>query len=168
MIVSLDAADNLRARELAELRVEKWRETPHRYGLDANAWSASREASAIGAEIALARALGIEWTGDANPGRAGDVGPHEVRQTRYQSGRLLLHRDGDDPRRRFFLVVGELPVYRIVGHIRAADGFELGEERELQRGRPCVCVEQRDLTPFDRRDFDLIGNYHADAVGSTV
>ena len=49
-------------------------------------------------ELALAKHLGVYWTGSSGEGPGpGDVGDYEVRTTTHAKGRLIVHkRDGDD------------------------------------------------------------------------
>lgn len=95
----------------------------------ANLWDIDIEAA--GAELAVAKAMGVYWTGICGyPEPAGDVGGLEVRSTKRMDGRLILHdRDKDDA--PYILVRGAMPIYQIVGWIYGRDGKQ---ERYLFHG----------------------------------
>ena len=107
------------------------------------------EIEAVGAEIAVGCSIGRRWEDVETPDYSGDVGEGvQVRHT--QHGRyLLLHgpesvasgerEDRDD--HDFFLVTGMFPEYIVVGWATGARGKRIGEVKELQRGRPCICVD---------------------------
>lgn len=116
-----------------------------RYGRDAKAHTVELEVEAIGAEIAVARQIGREWVDTDRPDYDGDVGPGvQVRHTRHLNGRLILH-EGDHDDHDFFLVIGTYPSLAVVGWISGAEGKRVGVVRELQRGRPCICVDGEHL-----------------------
>lgn len=76
---------------------------------------------AIG-ELAVARALGIEWTRQTFRTRHdGDAGGHEVRATIYDAGALILHPDDPD-HRYFYLVTGRPPIVDVRGWILGSNG----------------------------------------------
>lgn len=121
------------------------RNTPHRWNRppirDLNL-----EVEAIGAEIATARVLGLDWQDKSiEEDRDGDIqGGIQVRFTNYPTGRLLLH-DSDNDDHVFFLVTGNYPNYVVQGWVPCDEGKAVGSVRELQPGRPAICVEQEDL-----------------------
>lgn len=83
----------------------------------------NRHQQGAAAEMAVAKALGVYWdmVVDYTPNLV-DIQPNiEVRTTTRSNGSLIIHpEDSDD--RLFYLVVGELPSYNVVGSIRGADG----------------------------------------------
>lgn len=116
-----------------------------RYGRDASTHTVELEIEAIGAEIEVARLIGREWIDTDRPDYDGDVGPGvQVRHTRHLRGRLILHA-GDRDEHDFFLVVGTYPALEVIGWITGAEGKAVGKVKELQPGRPCICVEQDQL-----------------------
>lgn len=71
-------------------------------------------------EMAVARHLQCYWSGKGEF-RGFDVGTVQVRTTRHEDGRLILHpKDNDD--HQFWLVTGINGVYRIRGWIYGFDG----------------------------------------------
>jgi hypothetical protein len=114
----------------------------HRYGAkDTNAWQMSIE-GAMG-ECALAKHLGIFWS-KGTPG-ATDVGPHDVRQTHYANGQLIVH-PTDDDNRRFYLVTGLLGKYAIHGYMHGKDAKQQKYWADPQNtGRWAYFVPQSDL-----------------------
>ena len=72
------------------------------------------------AEIALARALHLEWTPGGKLVTHGDVANRlEVRATERENGHLLIYpNDADES--LFVLMIGHYPVFRIAGCILAA------------------------------------------------
>lgn len=113
-----------------------------------DAMTEALEIEAIGAEIAVARALGKEWADTDMPDYHGDVGDGvQVRHTRHFNGRLLLH-DSDRDEHFFFLVTGYFPVFDVVGYLRGDRAKALAVTRELQPGRPVMAVDQKHLQPL--------------------
>lgn len=73
------------------------------------------------AECALAKYLGIFWSGALGELRAKDVGLYQVRSTQLLDGRLIMHpTDCDDD--VFVLAIGKAPTFRLRGWIRARQG----------------------------------------------
>lgn len=72
-------------------------------------------------EYAVAKMLGISWTGNLSDLQAADVGPFQVRTTKHSAGRLILH-PKDDDEDVFFLVIDRSPEFKVMGWIEAASG----------------------------------------------
>jgi hypothetical protein len=91
-----------------------------RYGAAmGNGWQLHIE-GAMG-ECAVAKVLGIYWSGSVNNFDGPDVGMLEVRTTDGHANRLILHdRDNDDA--IFVLVTGVNGVYEVRGYISGRDG----------------------------------------------
>lgn len=108
-------------------------------------WGNDIESS--GAEMAVAKALGLYWTAARGIDAAGDVSGLEVRSTKYPTGRLIVHKaDKDDA--PFVLVRGVFPTYEIVGWITGRDAkaeayWFAGD------GRPAYFVPEEDLADLD-------------------
>ena len=105
---------------------------------------------AVAAEISVAKALGMYWGPAASAAEdraAGDLpGGIQVRHTQYKTGRLLLH-DRDDDDHRFVLVVGQIPVFTVVGWIQGGDGKrQVHWDDKLPR--PTFAVGQEHLHPI--------------------
>jgi hypothetical protein len=101
-------------------------------------------------EIALAKWLGVYWSG-ASFVRADDVIGYEVRWTHWDNGHLPLHRSDIDEK-RYVLVTGGLGKYVIRGWIYARDGKreELwGEFKGAPEGA-CYKVPQSELMEIPR------------------
>jgi hypothetical protein len=107
------------------------------------------------AEMAVAKALGIYWSGPVNTFKAPDVGEFQVRHTRLQSGSLII-RPSDRDVERFVLVTGKIPRFVVHGWILAADAKK---ERFLTapNGKPsCWMVPQSELQPLVLRVAEVI------------
>ncbi len=80
-----------------------------------------------------------------------DVGDNcDVRQTNHPRGRLLLHQEHDDPRRDYALVILALgDQFRLPGWVPMKKAVDHWYEVELQRGRPCMAVNQEHLHPIE-------------------
>ncbi len=142
------------AREAARRRWEFAR--GRRLTPDAPDHTFAQELDTAGAEIALARTINEPWNG-WQFSYDGDVGDRcEARHTRH--GRLLLlHGEESAPRRKvdpddhdYFLVTGPFPDFEVVGWQTGRLGKLKGVVRELQPGRPCICVSPDDLLPVER------------------
>lgn len=155
MRVTLDSLDQRRATAAGKKRYAKHRKkgTQQRYGRAVNDHSEAKEIDAIGAEIAVGISIDEPWTDTDLPDYHGDLpGGVQVRHTTHTTGRLIVH-DSDPDDHFFFLTTGTFPTYEVRGFLRGDRAKEVGVERELQRGRPAICVEQRQLAP--------VGEYRA-------
>jgi len=113
-----------------------------------------RELEGLGAECAAAKLLGIYFDGQHDDDKAPDVGPFEIRQTRFEDGCLRLYRSDQDERIAL-LFVGLLPNFRFGGWIRGADGkrdhyWNKGRDRQ-----PCFHVPQSDLAAWETLPWDF-------------
>jgi hypothetical protein len=104
-----------------------------------------------GGEMAVAKALGLYWSGALGVLRAPDLSGYarriEVRTTAVPTGHLLLHpRDPDNA--ICILVVGSTPRFELKGWILGKDGKLKVYEKELNPGRPAFCVPQEALRRF--------------------
>lgn len=117
-----------------------------RYGASVeNAWTLNMEGAA--GEMAVAKALGIYWSGNIGNLGAADVGPMQVRTSSRSDGDLILHpRDRDDA--IFVLATGLAPSFRIVGWLYAVTGKDDKYWRDPAGGRPAYFVPQRLLRPM--------------------
>lgn len=111
----------------------------------------AQDQDAVGAEIAAAKFANV-WpaafasVGSDNNGE--DVGGAQIRSTRHETGRLLIHPEDRDEQ-IFVLVIGALPTYRLVGWMRASDAKrpEWWDEEKMWRC-PCWAVPQDALHAF--------------------
>ena len=101
-----------------------------------------------GAELAFSLASGCVWYGPGTDGKPdADVGPYQVRHTKYPDGCLMVKKhDRDD--QTFFLVTGSLPEYRVVGSV-VGSAARREEWWRTVRGRSAWFVPQDALTPFE-------------------
>jgi len=99
-------------------------------------------------ECAVVRALKIPWTGAWKNEiewqrwrkEGHDVGPIEVRGTRWQTGRLLLH-PNDPDHSPFLLIRGHRhPTYQLIGWCFGREGKQKAYWWLGSRGRPCYRV----------------------------
>lgn len=143
-MVHLYPADVRLATEAGKRRFARRSDNEHRWNRG-DQHTVELEIEAIGAEIAVARAIGRDWVDSDRPDYDGDVGPGvQVRHTRYVSGRLLLH-ESDPDDHWYFLVTGDFPTFRVVGFVRGDVAKKVGKVLELQECRPAIAVEQHDL-----------------------
>jgi hypothetical protein len=117
----------------------------HRHGYTGDGWGVNINGAA--AEMAVARYFDRFWSplalGDLSA-QPGDVGPYQVRSTTRTMGSLILHEDDPDDA-RFYLVITEPPLCRIVGWISGRDGKQARWWREDVR-EPAYFVPQSALT----------------------
>lgn len=119
--VELTLAETLLAAYAGAMRqVENLKKdrTPYHGAGDKQDWQLHLE-GCLG-EMALAKHLNVFWSGKGGF-RAPDVGELEVRTTRHENGRLILHpADSDDA--TFYLLTGVNGTYDVRGHILGRDG----------------------------------------------
>lgn len=142
--VELDALEIHQAKNIWALSQKRYK-GKHKYkakksDMDAYGWYG------FAAEIALAKYLGNihgynpNIKGSATP----DVGDYDVRQTRWPTGKLIIHpHEADD--RITVLVTGQENVYYMRGWLQNIDAKQKEYWTELNKGRPAYCVPQRFL-----------------------
>jgi hypothetical protein len=110
-------------------------ENQERGGEDLDPWD---EVQAACAEFAAAEALGRVWAGDIYKRKKTiDIPPDiEVRWTKHEDDGHLLVYNEDDATRRYVLVTGYLPAFRVHGWIDGNDAKRPEFLRPLRRGRP--------------------------------
>ena len=121
-----------------------------RYGAPAlTYWETDIESAC--AEMALAKALGLYWQSVVTHPEVleGDVGSWQVRWTKRPDGRLILH-EADRNDQRYTLIVGQSPVFDIVGWILGKDGKQPQYWFEGD-GRPAFFVPRSALHPIMRQ-----------------
>lgn len=114
------------------------------------AWNENIEGAA--GELAVAKYFGVadEWNGNFGDFQAADVRDLEVRTTSWQTGRLIIH-PSDPGARRFLLVVGTAPTFKLVGWMMGATAKREEWWVELQSGRPAYGVPQSALYELPER-----------------
>lgn len=125
-----------RLRALANGRQHRWG------GNSANAWTVHIESAA--AELAVARFCDRFWWASLAPSYNGDVSRDEVRHSMRRDARLIVHRDDPDEA-RFWLVVGEIPRFTIVGHIQGVEAKREEWWCDPGTGRAAFFVPQAQL-----------------------
>lgn len=103
-------------------------------------------------ELAVAKAVNRYWHGSVNaPKSAPDVGTNiQVRATKHRNGSLIITKtDNDD--QIYFLVIGEMPNYDVVGYIKGSDGKQEQFVRAPANRPPAFFVPQSALTRLDGR-----------------
>jgi len=79
-----------------------------------------------------------------------DVGDNcDVRQTNHPRGRLLLHREDAKERDYALVVVGVKGQFRLPGWLPMKIAVDHWYGVELQKGRPCMAVDQEHLYPIE-------------------
>ena len=101
------------------------------------------------AEQALAKGLNKYFSGKGEFGQSDLDENIECRATSWPDGRLILH-DADKDEARYYLLVGEVGHYRIIGSIY---GWE-GKKKEYlddpnQTGKSAYYVPQSELEPYE-------------------
>lgn len=93
------------------------------------------------AELALSTYLGLQWTGQTGMRRP-DVGRGlEVRQTKYQTGKMIYRNKGaEDHRLPYFLACGEKGTYTFPGWLFGFEVLALGMFDNFGNKRPAVNV----------------------------
>lgn len=110
-------------------------------------WGAQIEGAL--AEQALAKGLNKYFSGKGEFGQSDLDENIECRATSWPDGRLILH-DADKDEARYYLLVGEIGHYRIIGSIY---GWE-GKKKEYlddpnQTGKSAYYVPQSELEPYE-------------------
>jgi hypothetical protein len=100
------------------------------------------------AEFAVAKHLGLYWSGAHDDLRADDVGQYQVRSTKYADGMLVLH-PPDPDERPFILVTGRNGEYALRGWVLGREGKrdEWWGDR-WNTGRPAFFVPGEALHPM--------------------
>lgn len=113
----------------------------HRYGTDnADSWTKHIEGAC--AEMALAKHLGLFWSGNVGDHDAPDVAGFQVRQTAYATGHLMLHPDDKD-HEIFVLATGTAPKFVLRGWLLAGDGKHEQHWRDpTKQNKPAYFVPQ--------------------------
>jgi len=109
-----------------------------RGGKDLDKWN---EVESANAELAVATFTHRYWVGDwENKVKTVDVRPDiEVRYTTHGHGNLLLY-ETDDPSRRYVLVNGSIPQFKLVGWIFGHEGIKSQYLKKLREDRPAFYV----------------------------
>lgn len=128
----ISAINRFRSEPYGSIRLEAW----------------GNDIESAGAEYAVAKLLRLHWVPVLqNPQEAfGDVSGVEVRSTRKDAGRLIVHpQDRDEA--AFVLVRGKFPLYQVCGWIRGKDA-KTKEHWFVGDGRPAYFVPDRRLLPI--------------------
>lgn len=136
------AGGHRRLRQLQKGRAD-------RYGYDGtDLWTTDIEST--GAEIAVAKHLGVYWWDSPSLDYDGDVGEVQVRWTGHPNGKLILHPEDADEA-AFFLVRGHMPAYEVAGWIRGGEGkLERFWADPTGKGRHAFFVPTTELNPPEK------------------
>lgn len=117
-----------------------------RYGCEPQGWTEAVEGAC--GEMALAKLLGVFWSGAVGNLDAADVGHLQVRTTALPKGSLILHpTDADDE--IFILMIGTAPAFQAVGWCFGREGKQQRFWHDpTGKGRWAFFVPQRLLRPF--------------------
>lgn len=108
-------------------------------------WGVDIEGAA--AELAVAKALGVYWSGQDTPDCDGDIRAGEqVRHTERPNGCLIVHKKNADDH-KFYLVTGIMPTMNVVGWIMGRDAKQEQWWR-TNVPKPAYFVPQSALIPF--------------------
>jgi len=120
------------------------REHAHGFG-GSNGWTNHIEGAA--GELAFAKWSNKFWSGNVGDLTANDVGKVEVRTASDHNRRLIIHKkDPDD--RRFVLVTGIAPTFRIRGWIWGEDAKQEQYWQDPVGGRPAYFIPHNQLNPM--------------------
>jgi len=117
--------------------------------------SVSDRQDGVIAEFAIRSAFGMPtWDRSTYPPfedrNKADVGVNcDVRQTNRPRGRLLLHRDDALEHDYALVVLGVKGQFRLPGWLPMKIAMDCWYEVELQKGRPCMAVNQENLYPIE-------------------
>ena len=115
-----------------------------KYGTVQYPWQADIEGAM--AEMAVAKAFGIFWSGDVGNIYAIDVGSYQVRSTPYESGHLVINKPDKDEH-IFILVIGRDGEYDLRGYAMAGDVKREEFWTSKSMGRFAYFVPQEVLRP---------------------
>jgi hypothetical protein len=154
------APENIaRAKQEGLLRqknnIEAGRRNTKGLGIRDNPRDLAYDINGLAAELALGQALGIEVVRDVSgPTHQPDVGPHDVRSTTRNDGGMLLYRNDVDDR-FCFLVITNLPRFRIAGYLRIGDGKQdkWWGSPKLRPGSNAWLIPQTELIPFELKQW---------------
>lgn len=108
-------------------------------------------------ELAVSKALGLKWDGAflsdelwkiwRNVGH--DVQHLEVRSTRHQNGRLILHPDDVDESPFILVLAHADPIFELAGWYLGKDGKKDEWWADVGYGRPCYFVPRNKMNTID-------------------
>lgn len=129
----------------------------HRQGFDPDiGWQGHIEGAC--GECALAKWLGVYWSGDVADSDADDVGPYQVRTAARDTDRLRLH-SWDKDHKPYILALGIAPRFRLAGWLYARDGKKPDYWCDpTHKNRPAFFIPQNVLSPMSELPaLDIIG-----------
>ena len=97
------------------------------------------------AELAVAKAMGVYWSGHVGSFKEPDVANIHVRSTAHKDGCLII-RDNDPEDYVYILVITECPNYTIVGGISGKKAKQREKSTSDQTGAAAWWIEQKNLT----------------------
>lgn len=142
--ISLNSRESMHAANVGILRriSAEFKNRTHANGLSRDAAPWDIDINGAMAELAVAKLLGVYWTGASELG-AIDVLFCDVRHTTVPDGCLLIQKtDAND--RPFVLVTGIMPEFNVCGWMLAGDAKQ-DQYWRTDTGRPCYFVPQSDL-----------------------
>jgi hypothetical protein len=105
------------------------------------------------AELAVAKAMGVHWSGHIGSFKEPDVSQIHVRSTSRKDGHLII-RDNDPENYTYMLVITECPNYTIVGGISGKKAKALPKKNADENGSGAWWISQESL-----HNPELIFNY---------
>jgi len=106
-----------------------------------------RDIEGAGGELATAKHLNLYWSGALGQLFARDVGRLQVR-TAFDPGDGLIVRPWDPADAVYVLVVGQMPVYTLMGWLRGGDAKHSRYERAPNGRAPAFFVPAAALNPL--------------------
>jgi hypothetical protein len=110
------------------------------------AWSTNIEGAA--GEMAVAKHLGLFWSGAVGDIKANDVGPYQVKTNTSRKWDDLILRDWNDPNKIYIGVLSFVPKFVITGWIAGSDGMKKEFHRDGVPGMPAYFVPRSLLKPM--------------------
>ena len=146
ILVGLGERELERARRLGEHRASTHRSSKLRDRFEPKD-RVENDVQAAGAELAVARILGLELQPERAPT---DVGPYGVRWSRLDCMPVRQHELEKAPRMISLFVTGELPLYVLRGWMRVEDAWTTSEDWLRADPPPYACVPMEALHDLRR------------------
>lgn len=123
----------------------------HKHGVIADSWGNDLEST--GAEVAVAKYLGVYWGAPVNNFKDADIGTNlQVRHSIDHSNNCIIRkRDSSD--HFYVLVTGRLPNYKIQGYVLGKDAKKTQYVRAPCNKEPAWFYPQENLKDVDRLLF---------------
>ncbi len=134
---------NVQSMRLGRGRIDS---PTHQFGGMDFAWASNIEGAA--GEMAVAKHLGLFWSGAIGDIEADDVGPYQVKTNTSRKWDDLILRKWNKPDRIYISVLSFAPRFIITGWISGSEGMQERFYREGTPGMPAYFVPRSILHPM--------------------